>query len=181
MIKKQSKKETFSFSYLLFLLLFINVKPLLAQNDSALFVSPFLKDPIIEMLDSLEKERYFTCNSSLTDSCMAIAAEGRPTSVPYYDDLIIEARLAKLDAETPFDLIFNQSVKNYIQLYGYKGRGLLSRMNSLANLYFPLFEEKLAKYNLPMEFKYLAIQMRFQNRVQQACGNSCILPEKCLD
>jgi membrane-bound lytic murein transglycosylase D len=129
----------------------------LAQNDSALYASPFLKDPILEMLDSLEKERYFTCNAALTDSCMAVAAEGRPTSIPYYDDLIIEARLAKLDAETPFDLIFNQSVKNYIQLYGYKRRGLVSRMISLANLYFPLFEEKLAKYNLPMEFKYLAI------------------------
>ena len=128
-----------------------------AQSDTLAFPSPFLKDPIIEMLDSLEKERYFTCNNTLTDSCMAVAAEGRPTNVPYYDDLIIEARLAKLDAETPFDLIFNQSVKNYIQLYGYKRRGLMSRMISLANLYFPLFEEKLAKYNLPMEFKYLAI------------------------
>lgn len=36
-------------------------------------------------------------------------------------------------------------------------RELVSRMMALSQLYFPLFEQQLDKYNLPLELKYLAI------------------------
>jgi membrane-bound lytic murein transglycosylase D len=114
-------------------------------------------DPIVMMLDSLEYLQYFSCNSSFTDSCMSMAAMGKPTYVPIVDDLVYEARLAKLNELTPFDLVYNSHVRKYIDLYAVKRRNLVARLIGLSQVYFPLFEEKLAKYNLPLELKYLAI------------------------
>jgi membrane-bound lytic murein transglycosylase D len=77
--------------------------------------------------------------------------------IPYFDELVYEARLAKLDEQTPFDLIYNSAVKAYIDMYSLRKRVLVSRLIGLSQIYFPMFEEKLAKYELPLELKYLAI------------------------
>jgi membrane-bound lytic murein transglycosylase D len=79
-----------------------------------------------------------------------------PDSIPVYDEATINARLQKIDAQSPFDLVYNSDVKKYINMYLTK-RQLVSKMLGLSQLYFPLFEEKLDKYNLPLELKYLAV------------------------
>lgn len=55
------------------------------------------------------------------------------------------------------DLNYNQVVKNYITLYTEKRRDLVEVMLGLSAYYFPIFEETLDKYNMPLELKYLAI------------------------
>lgn len=77
--------------------------------------------------------------------------------VPTFDELVYEARLAKLDAASPFDLIYNPHVRGFIDLYAVRKREIVSRMLGLAQVYFPLFEQRLDKYKLPLELKYLAI------------------------
>ena len=72
-------------------------------------------------------------------------------------DNIFEYRLAQLNQKTPMRLVYNEQVQAYINSYLNKNKRLVSRMLGLAPLYFPLFEEKLDKYKLPIEFKYLAI------------------------
>lgn len=114
-------------------------------------------DPIVAMLDSLQLTRYFECNSYLSDSCMFDMANYKSGFIPYFDELVYEARLAKLDEQTPFDLIYNGAVKAYIDMYSLRKRVLVSRLIGLSQVYFPMFEEKLAKYELPLELKYLAI------------------------
>jgi membrane-bound lytic murein transglycosylase D len=42
-------------------------------------------------------------------------------------------------------------------MYTIRKRELVSRMMALSQFYFPVFEEQLDKYNLPLELKYLAI------------------------
>jgi membrane-bound lytic murein transglycosylase D len=42
-------------------------------------------------------------------------------------------------------------------MYSLRKRVLVSRLIGLSQVYFPMFEEKLAKYELPLELKYLAI------------------------
>jgi membrane-bound lytic murein transglycosylase D len=79
-----------------------------------------------------------------------------PDSIPVYDDAIVAQRLAKLDAQSPFDLVYNPEVKKYIDMYLGK-RQHLSRMLGLSQLYFPMFEQQLDKYNMPLELKYLAV------------------------
>ena len=128
---------------------------LMAKGDSS-FV--YIKDdPIVAMLDSLQLTRYFECNSYLSDSCLFDMANYKSGFIPYFNELVYEARLAKLDEQTPFDLIYNNAVKAYIDLYSLRKRVLVSRLIGLSQIYFPMFEEKLAKYNLPLELKYLAI------------------------
>lgn len=114
-------------------------------------------DPIVAMLDSLQLTKYFECNSYLSDSCMFDMANYKSGFIPYFDELVYEARLARLDEQTPFDLIYNSAVKSYIDMYSLRKRVLVSRLIGLSQVYFPMFEEKLAKYNLPLELKYLAI------------------------
>ena len=44
-----------------------------------------------------------------------------------------------------------------IKLYAYKRKRLTSKMLAYGELYFPIFEEYLIKYDMPLELKYLPI------------------------
>mgnify|MGYP000153295760 CR=1 FL=1 len=75
-----------------------------------------------------------------------------PTNVP---DSVYIQRLK--DIEQVVDLNYNQVVKRYIQMYTEKRRDLVEVMLGLSAYYFPIFEETLDKYDMPLEIKYLAI------------------------
>tara|TARA_B100001250_G_scaffold66268_1_gene52723 strand:+ start:23993 stop:25324 length:1332 start_codon:yes stop_codon:yes gene_type:complete len=66
-------------------------------------------------------------------------------------------RLRNLDSTSPMDLAYNEKVQPFIESYLGRNKALISRMLSLSELYFPLFEKELDKHELPLEFKYLAI------------------------
>ena len=70
---------------------------------------------------------------------------------------IFDERLRVLDENSPMDLAYNEKVHPFIESYIGRNKALISRMQGLKNLYFPLFEQQLDKYSLPLEFKYLAI------------------------
>ena len=121
------------------------------SKDSLLF---FPDDPIASMLDSLARLKFFEkASPTITKNKYGFVQD----HVPYYSDSIYALRLAKLDAESPFDLVYNQAVQGYIELYAMRKREMVSRMLGLAHLYFPMMEETLDKYDLPLELKYLAI------------------------
>ena len=126
----------------------------LLNGDSTL---TFNDDPIAAMLDSLSRlkllEREFAKPSFPKNNKYHFS----PDSVPQYDDSFYESRLAKLDAQSPFDLRYNNNVRAYIELYTVRKRELVSRVMALSELYFPMIEQMLDKYNLPLELKYLAI------------------------
>jgi len=112
---------------------------------------------IIEMLDSLVHIKYFGDYNFTTDTSILNVYNYSKDSIPIFPDSVLKARIKLLNGETPFELIFNKNVKNYINLYAVKKRALTSKMLGLAEVYFPLFEEQLDKYNIPLELKYLAI------------------------
>jgi membrane-bound lytic murein transglycosylase D len=70
---------------------------------------------------------------------------------------LIQARLKILNEKSPIDLVYNKAVENSINSYLKKNKKLVSRMVGLAPQYFPMFESCLDKYDIPLEFKYLAI------------------------
>jgi len=76
---------------------------------------------------------------------------------PVFSDSIYEARIQNLDTKTPIDLVYNPYVKQYINVYTKQRRQQMSRMMGLAAYYFPVFEEALDRFNLPLELKYLAL------------------------
>jgi len=116
-----------------------------------------IDDPIASALDSLHSLNMFEKGYAKIHYPKASKYNFPADSVPRYDEEIYEQRLKKLDAASPFDLQYNSVVKGYIDMYTVRRRELVARMMALSQLYFPMFEEQLDKYNLPLELKYLAI------------------------
>ncbi|NNM18643.1 MAG: LysM peptidoglycan-binding domain-containing protein [Croceitalea sp.] len=69
----------------------------------------------------------------------------------------LKARLATLNAKTPFNIAYNKSLESVIKSFLSRKRGLMERMLTASQFYFPLFEQELDNYNVPLEMKYLAI------------------------
>jgi len=69
----------------------------------------------------------------------------------------LKARLKELDAKTPFNISYNPSLESVIKSYLKRRRQSLSKLMTLSDYYFPLFEENLDKEDIPLEVKYLAI------------------------
>jgi len=134
-------------------------------------VPVFQDDPIAAALDSLAMVKYFDKGLIKPPSANLNKFHFTPDSIPRYDDGVYEARLQKLDAESPFDLQYNNAVKGYIELYAVRKRDLVSRALGLSQLYFPMIEQLLDKYNIPLEMKYLCIVESAMNpRVRSRAG-----------
>ena len=78
------------------------------------------------------------------------------SSLPLTDS-VFEHYMAELDARTPFEMAYNPVVKRYLERYLKYGTARLSRMMAHGQYYFPMFEEHLDKYDMPLEIKYLAV------------------------
>lgn len=111
----------------------------------------------IGMLDSLTSIPYFQDYFFNTDTALLNVYNFPMGHVPVYSDSIYKMRIEKLDQESPLDLTYNQSVKSFIELYAVRKRQLTSKILGLKEIYFPLFEEYLDKYDIPLEMKYLAV------------------------
>ncbi len=90
-------------------------------------------------------------------SYWASAVSGQSIDNPQQPEYLYIKRIEKLDQASPIKLEYNSYVRAYINVYTERRREHLSTIIARSELYFPLFEEYLAKYNLPLELKYLAI------------------------
>jgi membrane-bound lytic murein transglycosylase D len=89
-------------------------------------------------------------NSSLYETYFN--PENQIQSMP--DSIFIE-RLGALNSMV--DLSYNESIKKMIEFYAQKIRNKVQIMLGLSNYYFPIFEQVLDKYQIPLELKYMAI------------------------
>lgn len=125
----------------------------IAQRDT-LRIAP--DDPIVAMIDSLMKLEHMR-----KDTYVKKAGKSKygyaSDFVPEVTDSVYKSRIEHMNAKTPFEYAFNDDVLAYIKLYSEKRRSFTSIAMARAAMYFPLFEEKLAKYDLPLELKYLSV------------------------
>ncbi|GAB3822721.1 lytic transglycosylase domain-containing protein [Pontibacter rugosus] len=75
--------------------------------------------------------------------------------IPNEPNELIADRLTCLESEIP--LVFNDYVRNFVDYFTIRNRKYTRTMLQRENVYFPLFEKYLDKYNMPDELKYLAI------------------------
>lgn len=69
----------------------------------------------------------------------------------------LKLRLEKLNQKTPFNVAYNPSLENVIKSFLTRRRGLMQRMLTASQFYFPLFEQEMDNHNIPLEMKYLSI------------------------
>lgn len=168
----RTNTRTLAFSILLGLLLLFSFGSE-AQTPTAKD-SCFINDnPVVAHLDSLATLAFFTNEHFTTDRSKLNKYNFPADFIPTYPDSVYRARIEKLNLSSPFEYVYNDQVKAYIDLYASKKRNLASRLLGLAELYFPMFEEQLDIYNIPMELKYLAIIESALNPIAKSrCGAS---------
>jgi len=100
---------------------------------------------IDSMLNSVKPEKSFIHHDEVLFSDSLV-----------YPFEVYRLRIEVLGRTTLIPLQYNEYVQKYINAYTLPNRDKLNRIAGLSEYYFPLFEEYLAKYNLPLELKYLA-------------------------
>ncbi|WP_445386363.1 LysM peptidoglycan-binding domain-containing protein [Robiginitalea sp. IMCC44478] len=110
--------------------------------------------------DSLWLEELFASGQGFPEMFAGVQQAGSDT-IPGLKQLVdtetLKARLALLNNKTPFNIEYNPSIEGVINSFLIQKRDLMQRMLTASQFYFPLFEEALDKYDLPLELKYLAI------------------------
>ncbi len=144
---------------------------MLAQESQE--IKPTFFEPKVSYLDSLKK----TFNNHETSACIdqrwtKELSDATLSNEMFFDienmnidekvsyDLdteLLKKRLHKLDVQSPFVIEYNPALENVIKSFLKNRAKSFERQMAIAEYYFPLFEEKLSKYNLPLEIKYLAI------------------------
>jgi membrane-bound lytic murein transglycosylase D len=110
-------------------------------------MNKFFSDKLDSMLSS-----WYVQNAFLLDSTELAEADTLKQTLP---DSIYIQRLQTM--QSAVSLSFNNTVKSFITMYTVRKPKQVAIMLGLGNYYFPMFEEALAKYGLPMELKYLPI------------------------
>jgi membrane-bound lytic murein transglycosylase D len=114
-------------------------------------------DPVLAAIDSMMASGYFE-SLGFNDNVDELNTNGyAKDSVPVFDSLTYAKRFEALNANSPFSIVYNNQITGYINLYAKRRKKITAKMLGLAPMYFPIFEENLDKYNMPLELKYLAI------------------------
>ena len=131
------------------------------------------KESKISYLDSIKK----TFVRDEMASCIDSLWMKELTSTEIYDDLLndiknidvdkkvdyelstdlLKERLKQMDEKSPFNIEYNIGLENVIKSFLKNRKRSYERLMGISQYYFPLFEEELAKNNIPLEIKYLAV------------------------
>jgi membrane-bound lytic murein transglycosylase D len=117
----------------------------------------FVKDHLAACVDSLWMKE-MTSLDIYNDLATDIKNINLDEKVDY--DLpteLLKKRLAEMDAKSPFNIEYNPGLENIIKSFLKNRKHAYERLMAVSEYYFPLFEEALAKQNVPLEIKYLAV------------------------
>ncbi|QIA09767.1 lytic transglycosylase domain-containing protein [Draconibacterium halophilum] len=151
--------------YIFTILFFTNA---LAQNiDSSMTIDDlklesdsigFNELDVDDMLNSVFSEKMDSMMSSWDIQNRFNFDNSEVTTLDFPKNLPDSVYINRLkEIEQVVDLSYNKVVKNYIKMYTERRRDLVEVMLGLSAYYFPIFEETLDKYDMPLEIKYLAI------------------------
>lgn len=161
----KTKNTTFYFFLLLLISFFLQLN---AQNKKIATVSKnvsyldsikktFVNDNMVTRIDSIWMDEL----ASL-DIFKDISSDIKNKTTDQKVDLelsteLLKSRLAEMNAKSPFNIEYNQDLENVIKSFLKNRKKSFGRLMAISEYYFPLFEEALAKENIPLEIKYLAV------------------------
>ncbi|GHA38927.1 lytic transglycosylase [Salinimicrobium marinum] len=120
-------------------------------------VANLADDPDAALMDSIWQKELFT-SSLYHDFHNDIIDQDYNEDV--FKDLptdTLKMRLERLNAKTPFSIEYNPLLENVIHSYLKRHKQSYETLMALSGYYFPMFEQQLDRYNIPLEIKYLAI------------------------
>lgn len=123
--------------------------------SSFMSISP--ENAEVAEIDRILVQSYLNHYCFSTDQGVLNAYNYAPDQIPTFASEVVAQRMQVLDKNTPFDLVYNPTVQGFIDLYAVRRRDITSKVLGMSQLYFPMMEEMLAKYNIPLEMKYLSI------------------------
>ncbi len=131
------------------------IVPKLSVLDS--LKNTFAKHHEVSKIDQLWLKEL--SNTELSEAQFEDILNINPDAAVVYDlpTDVLKERLAKLDAKSPFNIEYNVGLENVIKSLLKNRKKSYERLLGISQYYFPLFEEALSKYNIPIEVKYLAI------------------------
>ena len=140
----------------LFLVNFVSLWNLQAQ-ESVLADSVFNPNPT-DTIINVRNEADEMLGKLLQDWVMTYVQEDDCDTtgyLPSYPDSVYVERLRNLPHV--MEMPYNDKVRAFMDMYVVKRRQQLATLLGLSDYYFPIFEEALNRYNLPLELKYLPI------------------------
>ena len=98
-------------------------------------------------------------NTPLYQEMVSAVQEPDTTANPLegFTTEILKERLAALNEKTPFNIEYNPALESVIKSFLKGKKDLMERMLTASQFYFPMFEQELDNYNIPLEIKYLAV------------------------
>ena len=112
-------------------------------------------DPVICRLDSMSLAMFTRDKLFVNDQALSSSIYMPYESIPKYTEDEIKHKLKLIPSVIPMN--YNTTVKQFIDFFAYKRRGLMSSCLANSQIYFPVIEEILDKKGLPLELKYLPI------------------------
>lgn len=106
-------------------------------------------------LDSLMDLWYVRSNAPARNRKQLNIRNYAPNEVPRFTDSVYMARIKAIESPLPYT--YNSTVKAFIELYAMRKRAQVERMLGLSEYYFPIMEEILDRYKMPIEIKYLSV------------------------
>ena len=117
----------------------------------------FVKDNIASCVDSLWLNELTSLDiyNSISEDIKTVNLDKK---VDYeLSTELLKSRLAAMDAKSPFHIEYNPGLENIIKSFLKNRKKAFGKLMAISEYYFPLFEEALAKQNVPLEIKYLAV------------------------
>ena len=126
-------------------------QPTQVEADSAVVAELLYLTPQVDsLLNAWYSNRDMITNDLVPDS--VATADTYISGIP--DSVFVE-RLQAM--QSPIPMTYNEQVKRFIELYVVKRRAQVQNMLGQSKYYFPMFEEALDAYGLPLELKFLPI------------------------
>lgn len=135
-----------------------DMERLTMMMDSLGFSAAVEEDTTVQdfslLLDNLMNVWYVQDAAAEGDSLMTSMAVDYVPGKELHDSIYIE-RLSRIPSVV--ELTYNNVVRNYIHVYTIQKADKLATMLGLQDYYFPIIEEILDQYDLPLELKYMAV------------------------
>ena len=142
------------YSILFFIVFFVN--NLFSQSDT--IINETLNDfSFVNYNTIIEVDTTILQEKQLLDTILDVKIKEEQHLSYTGEKLLIYKRMLLLDESSPLDYDFNNITYFYIDRYLNRDVKLISRMLGTSPYYFPMMEQQLDRFQIPLELKYLAI------------------------